>query len=150
MVKRFPDPKFLQGNGTQLKSSIVEGNVFSTLNDVSVPKMNIQGNQKSIRKFVIDVLPEIYRAVSEALHIEVQRRNALPLNTRVKLSAETTYTCDICDKKYIRKPALRKHIQVKHASTVGDVQNRMCLASQPIPLPAIPSSSSAVETADDS
>ena len=96
------------------------------------------------------MLPDIYRAVSEASHIEAQRRNVLPLNTRVKLSAETTYTCDICDKKYIRKPALRKHIQVKHASTVGDVQNRMCLASQPIPLPAIPSSSSAVETADDS
>ena len=53
MVKRFPDPKFLQGNGTQFKSSIQEGNVFSTLYDVSVPKMNIQGNQKSIRKFVL-------------------------------------------------------------------------------------------------
>ena len=147
MVKRFPDPKFLQGNGTQFKSSIEEGNVFTTLYDVSVPKMNIQGNQRSIRKFVIDVLPEIYRAVSEGSHIGAQKRNALPLNTRVKLSAETTYTCDICDKKYIRKPALRKHIQVKHATTVGDVQNRMCLSSQPIPLP---SSISFVENDDDS
>ena len=29
---------------------------------------------------------------------------------------------------------------MKHASTVGDVQNRMCIASQPIPLPLIQSS----------
>ena len=43
MLKRFPEPKFLQGHGTQYKSSMEEGNVFITLYDVTVPKMNIQG-----------------------------------------------------------------------------------------------------------
>ena len=129
MRKRFPDPKHLQGNGTQYKSSIEEGNVFTTLYNVVVPKMNIQGNHKSIRKFVIDVLPDIYRDVSEDSRPSTQRSNLLPLNTRVKLAAEITYTCDVCDKKYIRKPALKKHIQMKHSSSVGQANNVSCISS---------------------
>ena len=138
MLKRFPEPKFLQGHGTQYKSSMEEGNVFTTLYDVMVPKMNIQGNQKGIRKFVIDVLPDLYRAVSEGTQIETQRSNFLPLNTRVKLSAETTYSCDLCDKKYIRKPALRKHIQIKHAASVDPAKKTVCSANPAIPLPLVP------------
>ena len=144
MRKRFPDPKHLQGNGTQYKSSIEEGNVFTTLYDVVVPKMNIQGNHKSIRKFVIDVLPDIYRDVSEDSRPSTQRSNLLPLNTRVKLAAEITYTCDVCDKKYIRKPALKKHIQMKHSSSVGQVNNLSCISSQPIPLPSITNTSNII------
>ena len=139
MLKRFPEPKFLQGHGTQYKSSMEEGNVFITLYDVTVPKMNIQGNQKCIRKFVIDVMPELYREVSEGAQIETQRSNLLPLNTRVKLSAETTYSCDVCAKKYIRKPALRKHIQIKHASSVDTSRTAVCIATTAIPLPLIDS-----------
>ena len=138
MEKRFPNPKALQGNGTQYKSSMEEGNVFTTLYNVLVPKMNIQGNHKCIRKFVIDVLPEIYRAVSEETQIGTQRNNFLPLNTRVKLSAEITYTCDVCDKRYVRKPALRKHIQIKHATSVSQAQNITSITNQPIPLLSIP------------
>ena len=63
--------------------------------------MNIQGNHKSIRKFVVDVLPDVYRSVSQDTRKDSQKNKVLPLNTRVKLSAEITYTCDVCDKKYI-------------------------------------------------
>ena len=84
------------------------------------------------------MLPEIYRAVSEYSRTGAHRNNMLPLNTRVKLSAEISYTCDMCDKKYIRKPALRKHIQVKHPSSVSQAQKSICIVDQPIPLPAVP------------
>ena len=148
MIKRFPDPKFLQGNGTQYKSRMEEGNVFTTLYDVMVPKMNIQGNQKSIRKFVIDVLPEVYKAVSEASRIETQKSSILPLNTRVRLSAEITYSCDVCDKKYVRKPPLRKHIQVKHASSV-EQPKKIMYTTQPIPIPSISTDRVSEENHDD-
>ena len=54
--------------------------------------MNIQGNQRSIRKFVIDVLPDIYKKVCQDSSIgKALRSDGLTLNARVKLSAETTY-----------------------------------------------------------
>ena len=44
----------------------------------------------------------------------------LPLNARIKLAAETLYTCDVCHKKYLHKTSLKKHIQIKH--TPGGIQ----------------------------
>ena len=111
MEKQYPNPKHLQGQGTQYKAFIDEKNVYATLYDVLIPKMNIQGHHSTIRKFVLDVLPNIYKKVCEdAQDGTALRSEVLPLNVRVKLSAETTYACDVCGKKYIRKPALKKHI----------------------------------------
>ena len=142
MEKEYPNPKHLQGQGTQYKTIVDDKNVFTTLYDVAIPKMNIQGNHSSIRKFVIDVLPDIYKKVCENTPSRKALRNEnLPINARVKLSAETTYTCDVCGKKYIRKPALKKHIQIKH--TRQNIIQQQCLSNNlPLPLPYIVSPNS--------
>ena len=51
MSKRYPESKELQGNGTQYKTLIDGKNVSTTFYDVLIPKMNIQGNHNSRRKF---------------------------------------------------------------------------------------------------
>ena len=114
MAKRYPDSKQLQYNGTQYKSLVDGKYVFTTLYDVMIPKMNIQGSHSIIRKFVIDVLPDIYREVSKGSPHGSAQKEVLPLNARIKLAAEVTYTCDVCEKKYVRKTALKRHIEQKH------------------------------------
>ena len=42
----------------------------------------------------------------------------LPVNVRIKLAAETTYTCDVCGKKYVRKALFKKHMQTKHIDPI--------------------------------
>ena len=51
MSERYPDSKPLQGNGIQFKTIVDEKFVYTTLYDVNIPKMNIQGNHPCIRKF---------------------------------------------------------------------------------------------------
>ena len=137
MEKEYPNPKHLQGQGTQYKASIDERNVFTTLYDVLSPKMNIQGHHGTIRKFVLDVLPNIYKKVCEdAQNGKALRSELLPLNARVKLSAETTYSCDVCGKKYVRKPALKKHIQIKHTKDHLTSQQAIIPLSLPLPMPS--------------
>ena len=81
MGKRFPGGKYLQGNGTQYRTQMEDGNVFTTLYDVLVPKMNIQGKQRCLRKFVMEILPDIYKEVCEELpSLETEK---LPINARV-------------------------------------------------------------------
>ena len=141
MERQYPNPKHLQGQGTQYKTSIEEKNVYTTSYDVLIPKMNIQGNHNSIRMFVLDVLPKIYKKVCEdAQNGKALRSEMLPLNVRVKLSAETTYSCDVCGKKYIRKPALKKHIQIKHTREHLSPQQAIISPSLPLPMPASMSS----------
>ena len=116
MNKKFPDRKLLQGNGTQYQTHMDNGTVFTTLYDVSVPKMNIQGKHICLREFVMDVLPEVYKDVCIAPgNMIPDKLEKLPLNARVKLTGETIFTCDVCDKKYVRKTAMKKHMQIKHA-----------------------------------
>ena len=62
------------------------------------------------------------------------RSELLPLNTRVKSSAETTYSCDVCGKKYVRKPALKKHIQIKHTKDHLTSQQAITPLSLPLPV----------------
>ena len=97
MRRRFPEPKSLQGNGLQFKTPIQEGTVYTTLYDVDIPKMNIQGTHGCIRLFVLNQLPDIYKKVSERYKLKLlENVTKLPLSARMKLSAETTYTCDVC------------------------------------------------------
>ena len=71
MEKRFPGGKSLQGNGTQYKTNMEDATVYTTIYDVSVPKMNIQGKHSCLRKFVMEILPKIYKDVcSKASYIE--------------------------------------------------------------------------------
>ena len=51
------------------------------------------------------------------------------------MSAETTYSCDVCGKKYIRKPALKKHIQIKHTRQ-NIISQQIIRDSLPLPMPA--------------
>ena len=145
MTKRYPESRNLQGNGIQYKTILEGGTVSTTLYDVLIPKMNIQGNQRSIRKFVIDVLPEIYRDICE--NSSAEKIHRLPLNAKMKLSGETVYSCEVCDKKYIRKTAMKKHIQIKHAPPSiqsranNDQSNRPAIISLPMFNVADPSTS---------
>ena len=116
MESLFPDFKNTQGNGTQFKTMVDDRIVYTTLYDVSVPKINIQGNHISIRKFVLDILPEIYKKVSGIQHqLQSEGVKKVPVNAKVKLSGETVFSCEVCSKTYVRKAAIKKHIQMKHA-----------------------------------
>ena len=116
MESLFPDFKNTQGNGTQFKTMVDDRIVYTTLYDVLVPKMNIQGNHISIRKFVLDILPEIYKKVSGIQHqLQSEGVKKVPVNAKVKLSGETVCYCEVCPKTYVRKIAIKKHIQMKHA-----------------------------------
>ena len=118
MGKRFPGWRILQGNGTQYQTKINNGIVHTTLYDVSVPKMNIQGKHEYLREFVMDVLPDVYKDVCHEIPMLNQEKvEKLPLNARVKLNGETIFTCDVCDKKYVRKTAMKKHMQMKHGKS---------------------------------
>ena len=55
MGDRFPEWKTLQGNGSQYQTRMNNGIVYTTLYDVAVPKMNIQGKQECLREFVMDI-----------------------------------------------------------------------------------------------
>ena len=124
MNKRFPGGKPMQGNGIQFLTRVDDGNVFTTLYDVVVPKMNIQGKQTCLRKFVMEILPDIYRDVTGGVtSSESNKIEKVPISARVKLSGETIFTCGVCEKKYMRKAAMKKHMQTKHGhrnSTEGD------------------------------
>ena len=48
MSRRYPDFKKMQGNGTQYKTPMGDRSVSTTLYDVEIPKMNIQGNHSFI------------------------------------------------------------------------------------------------------
>ena len=120
MKNRFPEPKIMQGNGTQYKSQVDDRIVYTTLYDVECPKMNIQGNHICIRKFVLSVLPVIYKSIRDSIPVLMQEKiRKVPLNAKVKLSGETVYTCEVCPKTYVRKSNIKKHIQVKHAPIVA-------------------------------
>ena len=116
MEGMFPDYKSTQGNGTQFKTPVYDRIVYTTLYDVEVPKMNVQGNHISIRKFVLDVLPEIYKKVRNIPNqLQSEGLKKVPVNAKVKLSGETIFSCEVCPKTYVRKAAIKKHIQMKHA-----------------------------------
>ena len=125
LKRRFPESRQVQGNGTQFKTCVSDKYVHTTFYDVNIPKMNIQGNQEVIKQFVFNLLPDIYSKICEIYEIQNNRElesSKLPLNARIKLSSETTYTCDVCEKTYIRKALFRKHIQTKHTSIVTHTQ----------------------------
>ena len=116
---RYPDSREIQCNGRQYKGVIEGKMVYTTLYNVDIPKMNIQGNHSSIRQFVLNCLPDIYKAVHKKYQDGVIENTKIPMNARIKLAADTTYKCDICGKTYVRKPLFRKHIQTKHAETIS-------------------------------
>ena len=80
---------------------------------------NIQGEHACIKVFVFNELPDIFKSVNES-HQAKNLENGinLPVNARVKLAAETIYTCDVCAKKFIRKAFFKKHIQTKHVESI--------------------------------
>ena len=61
MSRLYPNEKKLQGNGTQYKTPVDDRIVYTTLYEynVEVTKMKIQGNHSCIRKFVLNILPDI-------------------------------------------------------------------------------------------
>ena len=61
MSRLYTNEKKLQGNGTQYKTPVDDRIVYTTLYDVEVTKMNIQGNHSCIQKFVPNILPDIYK-----------------------------------------------------------------------------------------
>ena len=54
----------------------------------------------------------------------------MPVNAKVKLSGETVFSCEVCPKTYIRKAAIKKHIQMKHAPLMPPKQ----ISKEPIPI----------------
>ena len=120
--KAFPDPKMLQGNGVQYRALVGLKFVYITLYDVAIPKMNIQGNHTCIRTFVLNNLPELYKKVTE-MSDTIYSVPEIPINARIKLSAETIFTCDVCGKTYVRKALFRKHILTKHTNTIQQTRN---------------------------
>ena len=137
MTKLYPENRKLQGNGTQFKAVVDEKIVSTTLYDVQIPKMNIQGNHNSIRKFVINILPEIYKRVciiSDSISSSEQVKK-VPLKAKFKITGETIFTCDICDKTYVRKTAMKKHMQIKH--TPAGIKQMLEMSKHPIALPSI-------------
>ena len=96
--------------------------------------MNIQGNHICIRKFVLTILPVIYKSIRDKIPViqSADKARKVPVNAKVKLTGETIYTCDVCPKTYVRKSNIKKHIQVKHAPAV--VRDKV--SSRPIPLEA--------------
>ena len=83
----YPDNRKLQGNGTQFRTTVDDKIVSTTLYDVQIPKMNIQGNHSSIRKFVINILPEIYKGVCLLSNkiVSPMKVNKVPLKAKVKI-----------------------------------------------------------------
>ena len=127
----FPDFKNTQGNGTQFKTPVDDRIVYTTLYDVVTPKMNIQGNHISIRKYVFNILPDIYNKVRNIPNkIQLEGVKRVPVNAKVKLSGETVFSCEVCDKTYVRKAAIKKHMQMKHAPPPPLAQ----IVTAPIPL----------------
>ena len=117
LKKRYPNPTLVQGSGLQYKAS-VDGKLVSVTHyknpDDNESKMNVQGNLDSVKKFVLDILPEIYKNVSDAATKKTKAK--LPISTRVKNS--TTYPCDECNKTYSSKSGLKSHIKNKHEPPV--------------------------------
>ena len=131
MSSLYPDYKNTQGNGTQFKTQVEERIVYTTLYDVEVPKMNIQGHHNSIRKFVFNILPELYSKVrSIPTSIQSEKSKKVPINAKVRLSGETVFSCEVCPKTYVRKAAIKKHIQMKHGRQMPTEQ----VSKTPIPL----------------
>ena len=88
----------------------------------------------------MDILPDVYKEVCSEISA-VERLEMLPLNARVKLNGETIFTCDLCDKKYVRKMAMKKHMQTKHGqnNVVNDVQPpAKQISFVPMPLSPLP------------
>ena len=113
MKKRFPNPTSVQGGGIQYKA-LVNGKIVSVTHyenpSDNISKMNVQGNLESLKTFVIEIMPEINKSVSDAALKKSKAK--IHLNTRVKNSG--TFSCDECDKTYTSKGGLRSHIKLKH------------------------------------
>ena len=106
---RYPEPKELQGKGTQYKASVENKIVFTTFYDVETPKMNIQGNHEAIRKFVLNTIPEIYKNVKQNFQKIVQSENSASIEKQNGVS-DTNFICNICGKSYVRRFAFDKHV----------------------------------------
>ena len=119
LKKRFPNPTLVQGAGLQYKVA-VEGKLVSVTHyenpSDNVSKMNVQGNIDAVKKFVLDILPQIYRNVNDAA--SKRGKTKVPVATRIKNSA--TYSCDECSKTYSSKSGLKSHIKTKHEPPVPD------------------------------
>ena len=112
LLRRFPDQKELQGNGIQYRAPVDERIVSVTFYDVEIPKMNIQGPHSCIRKFVLNILPDIYKSIK----VSIELGNSEPVNAvKNKPSGESSYKCDACNKCYVKKNGLDKHKKSKHA-----------------------------------
>ena len=83
-------------------------------------KMNIQGNQQSRRKFVLDILPEIYRNVKikfGIVYLDSENIDEVVVNeSNDKVTGDTTYYCHEYKKPYRRKSNFDKHMLSKHGS----------------------------------
>ena len=88
--------------------------VFTTFYDVDIPKMNIQGNHSCIRKFVLDIIPEIYKKIKDGIGaIESDKTKS---NPKQSLAGDSNFMCEVCSKPYTRKSFFEKHM-LKHAQT---------------------------------
>ena len=133
MEVRYPESREIQCNGRQFKAVIEEKIVYTTIYNVDIPKMNIQGNHSCIKQFVLNDLPDVYRIVHKNQQTISPEITRLPMNARIKLAADISYKCDVCGKTYVRKPLFRKHIQTKHAEYMSNqgTQNKGIETDQP-------------------
>ena len=110
LSNRYPDPKELQGKGTQYKAPVDNKIVYATFYDVEVPKMNIQGNHESIRNFVLNMIPEIYKNVKQSLEM-IGHGERIVHTEKQNLDTDLNFKCNVCGKTYIRKFAFDKHLK---------------------------------------
>ena len=108
LESKYPDPKELQGKGTQYKASVENKIVFTTFYDVEVPKMNIQGNHEAIRIFVLSVIPE-NKNVRQSFQ-KIDQGENIAITDKQSLASDNNFVCNVCGKAYIRKFAFDKHI----------------------------------------
>ena len=116
LLKRYPGPVELQNNSTMYKASVDGRSVSITFYDADIPKMNIQGNHGCIKRFVLDILPDVYKAVKEEIEcIEPVSSDKVPASRqKMKINEELQLHCEVCAKPYKWKSALEAHFQQKH------------------------------------
>ena len=114
--RKFGESKLVgSGSGHQFKAPVGVHNVSITLykypGDLN-PKMNVQGNKVSLRHFVCNVLPELYKKV----------RDKTTTTVLTNLTDDTTHNCNICDKVYKQKRRLTTHMEMKHTGAITGIK----------------------------
>ena len=114
--RKFGESKLVgSGSGHQFKAPVGEHIVSITLykypGDMT-PKMNVQGQKIGLRHFVCNVLPEVYKKVSEK-----DKTKAI-----TSISENQTHNCNICDKVYKQKRRLTTHMELKHTGAITEIR----------------------------